>query len=218
MAIISAKTIITSLSLFHVTLAYFFLTNPATIADQAMVYVLGESMGMVSLQSLPRGSPSSIFRVLTYLLQPHARSFENRSPALAFLAAVLGILGISDLVTLSMPEEVWLIYHWGTQAPTRMVMSFGFVLYTFLFGPSSPLYGGTSKGGSRFAHPSVQSNNPRYTPSTWGGDGLKNRVFLTFAFLEMLCWFWVWMTLREEQEEFQRKNQHKRRGSQSGYN
>ncbi|EXF84776.1 hypothetical protein COL5a_011527 [Colletotrichum fioriniae] len=195
MAIISAKTIITSLSLFHVTLAYFFLTNPATIADQAMVYVLGESMGM-----------------------PHARSFENRSPALAFLAAVLGILGISDLVTLSMPEEVWLIYHWGTQAPTRMVMSFGFVLYTFLFGPSSPLYGGTSKGGSRFAHPSVQSNNPRYTPSTWGGDGLKNRVFLTFAFLEMLCWFWVWMTLREEQEEFQRKNQHKRRGSQSGYN
>ncbi|KAK1637445.1 increased loss of mitochondrial DNA protein 1 [Colletotrichum phormii] len=195
MAIISAKTIITSLSLFHVTLAYFFLTNPATIADQAMVYVLGESMGM-----------------------PHARSFENRSPALAFLAAVLGILGISDLVTLSMPEEVWLIYHWGTQAPTRMVMSFGFVLYIFLFGPSSPLYGGTSKGGSRFAHPSVQSNNPRYTPSTWGGDGLKNRVFLTFAFLEMLCWFWVWMTLREEQEEFQRKNQHKRRGSQSGYN
>ncbi|KAJ3946251.1 uncharacterized protein N0V96_004611 [Colletotrichum fioriniae] len=195
MAIISAKTIITSLSLFHVTLAYFFLTNPATIADQAMVYVLGESMGM-----------------------PHARSFENRSPALAFLAAVLGILGISDLVTLSMPEEVWLIYHWGTQAPTRMVMSFSFVLYTFLFGPSSPLYGGTSKGGSRFAHPSVQSNNPRYTPSTWGGDGLKNRVFLTFAFLEMLCWFWVWMTLREEQEEFQRKNQHKRRGSQSGYN
>lgn len=51
MAIISAKTIITSLSLFHVTLAYFFLTNPATIADQAMVYVLGESMGMASLQS-----------------------------------------------------------------------------------------------------------------------------------------------------------------------
>ncbi|OHE93267.1 hypothetical protein CORC01_11410 [Colletotrichum orchidophilum] len=195
MALISAKTIITSLSLFHITLAFFFMTNPVTIADQAMVYVLGESMGM-----------------------PYARSFENRSPALAFLAAVLAILGISDLVTLSMPEEVWLIYHWGTQAPTRMVMSFGFVVYTFFFGPSSPLYGGTSKGGNRFAHPSVQTNNPRYTPSSWGGDGLKNRVFLTFAFLEMLCWFWAWMTLREEQEEFQRKNQHKRRGSQSGYN
>lgn len=48
MALISAKTLITSLSLFHVTLAFFFLTNPATITDQALVYVLGEAMGMVS--------------------------------------------------------------------------------------------------------------------------------------------------------------------------
>lgn len=52
MALISAKTIITSLSLFHITLAYFFLTSPVTIADQALVYVLGESMGMVSLSAL----------------------------------------------------------------------------------------------------------------------------------------------------------------------
>lgn len=53
MALISAKTIITSLSLFHVTLAFFFLTNPATIADQALVYVLGEAMGMVSSPTVP---------------------------------------------------------------------------------------------------------------------------------------------------------------------
>lgn len=53
MALISARTIITSLSLFHVTLAFFFLTDPATIADQAMVYVLGESMGMVGFLSPP---------------------------------------------------------------------------------------------------------------------------------------------------------------------
>ncbi|KAK1595447.1 increased loss of mitochondrial DNA protein 1 [Colletotrichum navitas] len=190
MAIISAKTIITSLSLFHITLAYFFITNPATIADQGLVYILGESMGM-----------------------PYARSFENKSPALAFLAAVLGMLGVSDLVTLSMPEEVWLIYHWGTQAPFRLFLSMIFVIYTFLFGPSSPLYGGSTRDGNRLAHPLAQVNNPRYTPSTWGGDALKNRVFLTFAFLEMLCWFWAWMTLREEQEQFQKK-QRKRRDSQ----
>jgi len=47
MALISARTIITSISLFHITLGFFFLTNPATIADQAIVYVLGEAMGMV---------------------------------------------------------------------------------------------------------------------------------------------------------------------------
>jgi len=49
MALISAKTIITSISLFHITLAFFFLTNPGTIADQAVVYLLGEAMGLVRL-------------------------------------------------------------------------------------------------------------------------------------------------------------------------
>ena len=49
MALISAKTIITSVSLFHITLGFFFLTNPGTVADQALVYILGEAMGMVRL-------------------------------------------------------------------------------------------------------------------------------------------------------------------------
>ncbi|KAF6844623.1 hypothetical protein CMUS01_00913 [Colletotrichum musicola] len=190
MPFISARTIITSLSLFHITLAFFFITDPATIADQALVYMLGESMGM-----------------------PHARSFENKSPALAFLGAVLGMMGFTDLVTLGMPEEVWVDHHWGTQAPARLFLSLCFVIYTFFFGPSSPLYGGLNRGG-RFAHPSAHARNPHYTPSTWGGDGLKNRVFLTFAFLEMLTWFWVWVTLREEQEQIARERL-KRRGDPS---
>lgn len=52
MALISAKTIITSVSLFHLTLAYFFITNPSSINEQALVFMLGESMGMVSLQHI----------------------------------------------------------------------------------------------------------------------------------------------------------------------
>lgn len=47
MALISASTIITSLCLFHITLAYFFYTDPLAIADQALVWVLGEATGMV---------------------------------------------------------------------------------------------------------------------------------------------------------------------------
>merc|ERR1712000_548619 len=45
------------------------------------------------------------------------------------------------------------------------------------------------------------AHNPNYTPSTWGGDMLKNRVCFTFFFLEMVSWFWVWVTLREERYE-----------------
>lgn len=51
MPLISSTTIITSISLFHITLAYFFLTNPRTIDDQILVWVLGESMGMVQTRS-----------------------------------------------------------------------------------------------------------------------------------------------------------------------
>ncbi|KAK5991771.1 hypothetical protein PT974_07805 [Cladobotryum mycophilum] len=122
MALISSKTIITSISLFHLTIAYFFLTNPKTIDDQGLVFVLGESMGL-----------------------PEVRGFDAQSPALALLAVVLAFFGLSDLVSLSMPEELSAIYYWGTQ-----------------------------------------------------GDGLKNRVFFTFMFVEMVGWFWAWITLREE--------------------
>jgi hypothetical protein len=51
MALISARTILTSLCFFHITLGFFFLTNPATVADQAVVYLLGESMGLVRLRT-----------------------------------------------------------------------------------------------------------------------------------------------------------------------
>lgn len=47
MALISSTTIITSVSLFHLTIAFFFLTNPRAVNDQVLVYVLGERMRMV---------------------------------------------------------------------------------------------------------------------------------------------------------------------------
>jgi hypothetical protein len=47
MAVISAYTIVRSISIFHITLAYFLLTNPRMIANQNIVYVLGEAMGLV---------------------------------------------------------------------------------------------------------------------------------------------------------------------------
>jgi hypothetical protein len=60
MALISAKTILTSVCLFHMTLAFFFFTNPHSIADQALVYILGEAMGMVRF--LPSiSTPTPVF-------------------------------------------------------------------------------------------------------------------------------------------------------------
>lgn len=131
-----------------------------------------------------------------------------------------------------MPDEVCLVFHWGTQgtptlplplpqhetkanfarppAPLRFLLSLLFLAYVFIFGPSSPVYGAETPRG-RFSSPN--SFNPSYHPSGWGGDGLKNRLFFTFMFVEMMTWFWIWVTLREERNAIvERKS---RRKSQS---
>lgn len=207
MALISAKTILTSLCFFHITLAFFFFTNPNTVADQPMVQLLGESMGL-----------------------PDSRSFETPSPALGFLAVILAFLGITDLVTLSLPDEICLIHYWGMQAPLRLTLTFLLSVYSFFFSASSPLFYSTSppntstatpnsnpnahapSANNNFRHPSVHraANNPAYTPSTWGGDVLKNRVFFTFMFVETMSWFWVWVTLQEERREVLAKRARRR--------
>ncbi len=51
MGLFSAFTLIRAISLFHITIAYFFLTAPKMVADQNVVYMLGESLRLVSLAS-----------------------------------------------------------------------------------------------------------------------------------------------------------------------
>lgn len=51
MALISAFNIIKASVVFHLTLAYFFLTAPQKIVGQNAVLVLGDSMQMVRVFS-----------------------------------------------------------------------------------------------------------------------------------------------------------------------
>lgn len=60
MALIPAKTILTSLCFLHITLAFFFFTNPATIADQGLVFIIGDAMGMVRTSG-PQTSPTILY-------------------------------------------------------------------------------------------------------------------------------------------------------------
>ncbi|KAK9419530.1 putative Increased loss of mitochondrial DNA protein 1 [Seiridium unicorne] len=170
MALISAKTILTSLSLFHLTLAFFFFTNPHSIADQALVYMLGEAMGM-----------------------PQTTAFNSPTPSTSMLALILLVLGLSDILTLSMPEEVWLVHHWASQAPLRVFIFSVLTIITFMTTPRA-----TRAGSPRLSHPIALHG----FAEGGGWDGLRNRVFFTLAFVEMLGWFWVWVTLREETKGF----------------
>ena len=49
MAFISAANMLRSISLFHLTIAYFLLVSPSVIADQNLVFILGEAMNLVSI-------------------------------------------------------------------------------------------------------------------------------------------------------------------------
>ncbi|OCK74821.1 hypothetical protein K432DRAFT_409550 [Lepidopterella palustris CBS 459.81] len=109
MAIISAFSIIRALSLFHLTLAFYFLTSPKTIANQNVVFLLGESMRL-----------------------PTPTVFFKPSAATAFTAVILAFLAISDLTAVSLPEEYAYIY-WGTQTPVRLVFLFAITGYTYMF-------------------------------------------------------------------------------------
>jgi Increased loss of mitochondrial DNA protein 1 len=48
MAILSSKTLISSLSVFNLICAYFLLTTPAVIASHNMVTVLAAAVNLVS--------------------------------------------------------------------------------------------------------------------------------------------------------------------------
>jgi len=56
MALISAANLLRSISLFHLTIAYFLLVSPSLMVDQNLVFILGEAMQMVNaitIQALP---------------------------------------------------------------------------------------------------------------------------------------------------------------------
>ncbi|KAF2262548.1 hypothetical protein CC78DRAFT_554521 [Lojkania enalia] len=109
MALISAYTLIRCISLFHLTLATMFLKNPKLIADQNVVFLLGESMQL-----------------------PTPREFNKPSAATAFIALLFAFIGLSDLTALSMSDEVIESY-WGTQTPVRLTFLFLVTGYTYIF-------------------------------------------------------------------------------------
>ncbi|KAF2854566.1 hypothetical protein T440DRAFT_415919 [Plenodomus tracheiphilus IPT5] len=159
MAIISASAMIRSLSLFHITLAALLLKNPATLARQGVVLVLGQSMQL-----------------------PNPRDFNKPTAATAFLAVLFAFIGLTDLTALSLSDEVFDQF-WGTQTPVRLVFLFSLTGYAYM-----------SKEGGMFA--------PRthdYAMSS--GATLSNSIIFTWAFFELVIWFFVYTSLRQEKQE-----------------
>ncbi|KNG49223.1 dipeptidase 1 precursor [Stemphylium lycopersici] len=159
MAIISANNMIRSISLFHITLAVVLLKNPALIANQGIILVLGQAMHL-----------------------PTPRDFNKASAATAFLSIVFAFLGVSDLASLSLHEQISDEY-WGLQAPVRLLFLFVLTAYSYTF-----------KEGGMFGAKGVDYR-------TSAGASLSNSFVFAWGFFEVMAWFWVYTSLREERSE-----------------
>lgn len=192
MAIISAMSIIRSLSIFHLTAAYFLLTAPATIADQNLVFILGAAMDLVSSSpsSFPPPLPFSPFRGLPNLTNPYLKpspisAFTAPSPATALLGAVLALSAIADLTAAgSLPRESSSLY-WSSQAPVRLLFFFAVTFYAYAFKPGELAVQGTALGTKAAG---LGLGTAKGRP---GWDELKNSLVFSWGFLEMMVWFWV---------------------------
>lgn len=166
MALISVYTLIRAISLFHITLAWVFLTAPKVVTDQNVVYILGESLRLVGVQ------PMDMTLTVLTMLKPHVSVLDKPNEASAFIAVILAFLGVADLTAASMDEHISLEY-WLSNAPVRLVFLFALTGYVYLF-----------KDDGLFGSNSLLR---RATP----GDLLRNSLVFGWAFIETAAWFWV---------------------------
>jgi hypothetical protein len=90
----------------------------------------------------------------------------------AFLAVVLALLGLSDLVSVSMTAPLAVEY-WSNMTPIRLLFLFPLTAYTYLF----------KQAGFTAVKTRYQKPGP--------GDNLKNGMIFSWCFLETVMWFWV---------------------------
>ncbi|RPB12059.1 hypothetical protein P167DRAFT_175250 [Morchella conica CCBAS932] len=117
------------------------------------------------------------------LSQP-TESFYDNPLASSVLGLMFILSGLSDLFAVSSMEEVSRGY-WDAQSPVRMTFFACVTGYTYIFRPG--------RGNTAASHP------------------LKNSLVFTWAFIEVLAWFWIYQQLREERRGAQERIEKRRR-------
>ncbi|KAF8539659.1 increased loss of mitochondrial DNA protein 1 [Trichophaea hybrida] len=141
----------------------------------AAVHVFLGYILIMAPQKLANDSSVMIVGEALGLQQPKS-SFHENPLACALAGLVFMLSGISDFVAVSMSEEVARDY-WGAQAPMRALFFTAISMYTYLLKPGR-------------GNVSPTSNHP-----------LVNSVIFSWAFMEFIWWFWVYISLREERSE-----------------
>ncbi|KAK6361921.1 hypothetical protein TWF730_005628 [Orbilia blumenaviensis] len=105
-------------------------------------------------------------------------SASSVRPVSSFLGLLFGFIGFSDLVAAGISDIPFYI-HWGSQAPIRVTFFFALAGLTYMYDAS----------------PEAQK-----TFFTVGLASLKTNWVFSWAFVEIIGWFSIYSTIREERQ------------------
>ncbi|KAJ6044610.1 hypothetical protein N7499_007112 [Penicillium canescens] len=198
MVFVSSKTLIQVHGILLVVVAGYLVKNPELITDSDFVFMMGEALKIdfPSLSS-PQQSPFTFCAVLLFVealidlvLLSNLPFHEALDQALPYIRPLRnGNLPAEDLQVLqSLPEYITksLTVYWSVWigvAACRFFVYAGLALFIY-----------TGRG-------EILASSYTSAATLGGLDRLKNRVVFTFAFVEMMFWFWIFTTLREERQE-----------------
>ncbi|KOS48145.1 hypothetical protein ACN38_g882 [Penicillium nordicum] len=198
MVLISSKTLIQAHAVFLVVIAGYLVKSPEVITDCDLVFMMGEALKIdfPSLSS-PQQSPFTFCAILIFIealvdlvLLSNIPYHEALDEALPYIRPLRnGNLPAEDLQVLQrLPEYItksltiyWSV--WIAVAACRFGAYAGIAFYIYQ---------------SRGDH---LASSYTSAAAIGGLDRLKNRVVFSFAFFEMMFWFWNFATLREERQE-----------------
>ncbi|KAK6436696.1 hypothetical protein LTR95_007117 [Oleoguttula sp. CCFEE 5521] len=166
MALLSPYTLIRTISLLHLLAAYFFLTSPARITDQNVVYMLGESMHL-----------------------PHATTFTKPSEPSAFVAILLSLFAVSDFTAAGLDQLVALEY-WLANVPVRLAVLFAVTGYSWLGREGGYLGPAPVEGLAGFTV-GLGSGGLKGGMGMGVRESVCNSLVFSWGFFEMCAWFWV---------------------------
>lgn len=98
-------------------------------------------------------------------------SLVSSPSATSFVGLLFGLIAFSDISALGSGEAAR--RHWDIQAPSRLAFFMGLSAYTYIFKP---------RWNNRFEDMSIQEERIA---------GVKTGLVFTWAFFELVTWFWV---------------------------
>lgn len=174
MPLITSPFLLTSLSIYHLVIAYTLLASPSFLASQNIVFVLGSALHLPPISSaLPSQSLNPAIAHPAAFSSAFSVGGGKGDAGCALAALFLSYLSLSDMTALALHPEVRNLY-WGAQVAVRLSALFMLEAWIYI---SKPSEGERAQG-------------------TFGV--LKNDVVFAWAFVETVFMFWTFVTLRGE--------------------